>query len=215
MKTKNLLLVAVLCLFSSAAFAQKTNWGGLYFQYNPTWMSSNYSNVETAYFHGFTFGYNQSIGVAGERVPLFLEVGGNLQYGLHTEKSYGVRSTDHLLTLNVPVNFGYSIRLGSSGLALNPYVGLKMRLHLLGVETYDVTGANNTNLFSKDDMGDTRWNRFQIGGQVGLKFLIKNSIFIETSYYLDFSPIQNFEVLGGKDYSAHTGSLNIGVGFIF
>lgn len=214
MKVKNLLAVAALCLVSASASAQAPSWGGLYFQYNPTWLTCNYDNVDTEFFHGFTFGYNQSIGVAGDKVPLFLEVGGNFQYGLHTAKEGNVRSTAHLLTFNVPVNFGYSIRLGDR-LALNPYVGLKMRLHLLGVETYDVKGAENCNLFSSDDMGDARWNRFQIGGQIGVKLIINKAFFVETGYYMDFSPISNFEVKNGKDYRARTGSVNFGFGLVW
>ena len=219
MKIKNLLAAAALCLFSGTASAQVNSYGGLYLQYNPTWLVSNYDNVETTYVNGFTLGYFRSIGIGGDNVPLFLEVGGNLNYGFHTESQtiigVKVRSTDHLLSLNVPVNFGYSIRLGDN-LALNPYVGIRMRLNLLGVEKTTMGDQSNTiNLYSRDDMDDARWNRFQIGGQIGAKMIISESFFVEAAYNIDFMPIQNFAVPGGKDYKARTHGATLGFGFVF
>ena len=214
MKVKNLLAAAALCLFAGNASAQVNSYGSLYFQYNPTWFVANYDNVETEYINGFTLGYFRSIGIGGDNVPLFLEVGGNVQYGLHTEKVGGVRVNDHLMSLNIPINFGYSIRLGDN-LALNPYMGIKFRLNLLGVETYDIKGVENTNLYSKDDMGDARYNRFQIGGQIGAKMIISEAFFVEAGYHIDFMPLQNFDVVGGKSFKARTHGVNLGFGLVF
>ena len=214
MKVKNLLAAVALCLVSGTASAQVNNYGGLYLQYNPTWQIANYDNVETEYINGFTLGYFRSIGLGGDNVPLFLEVGGNLKYGLHTEKAAGVRINDHLLSLNIPVNFGYSIGLGDN-LALNPYVGINLRLNLLGVETYDIKGVDNINLYSKDDMGDARYNRFQLGGQIGFKMIISEAFFVEAAYHIDFTPIQNFAVVGGKDFKSRTHGVNLGFGYMF
>ncbi len=230
MKAKHLLAVAALCLFSSHASAQSTDWNGIYFQYNPSWFTFNVSDTDNEYFHGFTLGYVKSIPVAGKNLPLFLEVGGNLQYGLYSEsrtvnkKQSGVtvkaEASDkiHMLSLNVPVNFGYSIKL-SDGLALNPYIGLKLRLNLMGLETIKgtvqvgnakQTESETVNLYSssEENMGDSEltWNRFQIGWQFGTKLIVSNSLFVEAGFGTDFSRIAKH---------TRTMSVNLGFGYMF
>mgnify|MGYP002868684824 CR=1 FL=1 len=227
MKVKNLLAVAALCLFSGSAAAQVTNYNGIYFQYNPSWLSYNVSGVKSDYLNGLTLGYTHSFGIAGDS-PLFLEVGGNLQYAFksktesasHTvagvKASADVTERFNMLSLNVPINFGYSIRLGD-GLALNPYVGLRMRLNLLATETAKatVTIGNQTeteketaNMFSKDDMGgsDNTWNRFQIAWRAGAKMIISEAFFVEAGYEMDFNRI--------ADHTRFS-SVNLGIGYVF
>ena len=212
MKVKNLLGVAALCLFCGSASAQVTDYNGIYFQYNPSWLSYNVSGVSSDYIHGFTLGYTKSFGIAGDNVPLFLEVGGNLQYGFHRDSetiaSVKVSETLNLFSLNIPVNFGYSIRLGDN-LALNPYVGIKMRLNLVGTVVDKVGDQSTTfNLYSKDDMGgsDNTWNRFQIGWQAGAKMVITEAFFVEAGYYMDFNRIAS---------NTRFSSVNLGFGYCF
>ena len=216
MKVKNLLAAAALCLVSGTASAQVNSYGSLYLQYNPTFMSNlDTYGYDNNYVHGFTLGYFRSIGIGGDNVPLFLEVGGNFNYGLKTEKLNSVRYTLHTLALNIPVNFGYSIRLGDN-LALNPYVGLRMRFNLLGVETCNVNGIDNTNFFSKDDLyADYTWNRFQIGGSVGVKMIISEAFFVEAGYTIDFNRLAKTITKYNADVNVNTSSVNLGIGFVF
>lgn len=238
MKIKHLLAVAALCLFSSHASAQSTDWNGIYFQYNPSWISNLNRFLEfdkgSNYVHGFTLGYVKSIPIAGNNIPLFLEVGGNFQYGFNrnsesetvtignVKETGKLSETIHMLSLNVPVNFGYSIGLGN-GLALNPYVGLRVRLNLVGVDVLKATeevGDNKQtesetiNLYSSSDenMGSSEytWNRFQIGMQFGAKLLISEKMFVEAGYGFDFNRIGK---LGNHNF--RTMSVNLGFGYMF
>lgn len=123
-----------------------------------------------------------------------------------------------MLSLNIPVNFGYSIRLGDN-LALNPYIGIKLRLNLMGLMTNKVTvqvgneketESETINLYSSSDenMGDSEltWNRFQIAGQFGAKMIISEAFFVEAGYGVDFSRIAR---------NTRTMSVNLGFGYIF
>lgn len=230
MKVKNLLAAAALCLFSGTASAQVNSYGSLYFQYNPSWLIYNIENVKSDYVNGFTLGYFRSIGIGGDNVPLFLEVGGNLQYGVHTTSEDIIKDwskakeTLRILSVNIPVNFGYSIRLGDN-LALNPYVGIKMRLNILAADKVSiiensnlnekplsyknvVTTSSSWNLYSSDDMGgsDNTWNRFQIGWQAGAKMVITEAFFVEAGYYMDFNRIAS---------NTRFSSVNLGFGYCF
>ncbi|MBR1683301.1 MAG: outer membrane beta-barrel protein [Bacteroidaceae bacterium] len=228
MKAKNLLAVAALCLFSGNAAAQETNYSSVYFQYNPSWLSYNVSGAKSDYLNGFTLGYTKSFGIAGDNSPLFLEVGANLQYAFKsksesesriiegTKVSVDVTDRLNMLSLNVPVNFGYSIRLGD-GLALNPYVGVRLRLNLLATETEKATvkvgNSSDTeketlNLFSKDDMGgsDNTWSRFQIAWRAGAKMVISEAFYVEAGYEMDFNRIAE---------RTRFSSVNLGIGYVF
>lgn len=231
MKVKNLLAVAALCLFSGTASAQVTDYNSVYFQYNPSWIT-NYSlfstfNNANNYVHGFTLGYAKSFGIAGDKVPLFLEVGGHLKYGLQTRSGDILgggtyRETLNMLALNIPVNFGYSIRLGDN-LALNPYVGARMRLNLVGLRTNKTTVGGNEvtktyNLYSSsdDNMRDSEWtwNRFQIGVSAGVKMIISETFYVEAGYTYDFNRIGKMTT-GLLEYNLNTSSVNLGFGYCF
>ena len=247
MKVKNLLAAAALCLFAGNASAQVNSYGSIYFQYNPAWVSNlnnyNYGFIndptkDNNYVNCFTLGYFQSIGIGGDKVPLFLEVGGNLQYGFHTytisaeDNIGGVFMKDeykfksHMLALNIPINFGYSIRLGDN-LALNPYVGIRMRLNLLGVNKrkstevlgeVELTQDKTVNMFSdsEDNMrnSDYTWNRFQIGWQAGVKMIISEAFFVEAGYTMDFNRLGKVRAYG-SDFNLNTSSVNLGFGLVF
>ncbi len=242
MKVKNLLAAAALCLFCGTASAQVNDYSGLYLQYNPSWASNlkYYTNAskDNNYVNGFTLGYFRSIGLGGDNVPLFLEVGGNLNYGFHTysvsasDNIAGVlvkaeaRSTFHMLSLNIPVNFGYSIRLGDN-LALNPYVGIRMRVNLLGLNktkesqtigSKESDDSETVNMYSSSDdnvgNSDYTWNRFQIGWQAGLKLIISEAFFVEAGYTMDFNRLGKVRLFGG-DVNINTSSVNLGFGLVF
>lgn len=245
MKVKNLLAAATLCLFCGTASAQVNDYSGLYLQYNPSWASNlnQYNRIkdptkDNNYVNGFTLGYFRSIGLGGDNVPLFLEVGGNLQYGFHTytisadgdfsglrlKDEYNFKS--HMLALNIPINFGYSIRLGDN-LALNPYVGIRMRLNLLGLNKWkntvaigndEDTESKSINMYSSSDdnvgNSDYTWNRFQIGWQAGLKLIISEAFFVEAGYTMDFNRLGKVRLFGG-DVNINTSSVNLGFGLVF
>lgn len=220
MKIKNLLAVAALCLFSSHASAQCRDYNAIYFQYNPTIVVNfdQYSIYDNNLANFFTMGYVRSIPISS-KIPFFLEVGGNLSYGFKSETKNSVTLTSHMLSVNVPVNFGYSFGLGSERLALNPYVGLRMRVNALAQGHFSGGGQSETyNYFSKDDMGssDYTWNVFQLGIQAGVKFIINKHFIVEAGYTYDVIPFGKVPTRQGKvivDEYLYPMSINFGFGF--
>lgn len=218
MKIKNLLAVAALCLFSSHASAQCRDYNGIYFQYNPTIVGNldqqpyKYDNILA---NAFTMGYVRSIPISS-KIPFFLEVGGNLSYGFKSEANKTL--TIHNMAFNIPVNFGYSFGLGSERLALNPYVGLRMRLNFLAMGTYS-NDRDNINLLSSDDWAkynwssDYTWNVFQLGIQAGVKFIINKHFIVEASYTYDVIPLGKCYISKGADDYLYPMSINFGIGF--
>jgi opacity protein-like surface antigen len=224
MKIKNLLAVAALCLFSSTASAQCRDYNGIYFQYNPTFLiNSDYAPYyyETGVANGLTMGYVRSIPISS-KIPFFLEVGGNLEYGFITEKPWNnykdIRFTTHKMSFNIPVNFGYSFGLGSERLALNPYVGVRMRFNFLGQGVMSNNSDSETiNFFSSDDLNsDYTWNVFQVGLQAGVKFIINKHFMLEAGYSYDFIPLAkcvNTKTKTREEDYLYTMALNFGIGF--
>lgn len=223
MKIKNLLAVAALCLFSSHASAQCRDYNGIYFQYHPT-IVVNFDQSPYGFdndlANAFSMGYVRSIPISS-KIPFFLEVGGNLSYGFKSETKKNVTVTAHMMSFNIPVNFGYSFGLGSERLALNPYVGLRMRINALAQAVYS-DNRDNVNFFLKEDLArfdlgsDYTWNIFQLGLQAGVKFIINKHFIVEAGYTYDLIPLAKCYTRAGtgivEDY-LYPMSINFGFGF--
>lgn len=215
MKIKKLLAVAALCLFSSHASAQCRDYNGIYFQYNPTIVGNFdkfYNLSESNFANGFTIGYVRSIPISS-KIPFFLEVGGNVAWTFKYDSKQSVSLTSHLLSFDIPVNFGYSFGLGSERLALNPYVGLRSRINAVAVGVLSSGNQSETyNYFDKNDVGgsDYTWNIFQLGIQAGVKFIINKHFIVEAGYTYDVIPFGKANARGDYMYPM---SINFGFGF--
>ncbi len=183
MKFKTLLLAAALMVCASAS-AQFTNasskksssstevtsgWNNLYVQYN----SHKFNDNDNALFHkgsmdGFTIGYNRGIGLSSS-MPLYLEVGGGLQYSTGSNDDVDV----HLLSVVAPVSVLYHFSFPNSTIGIEPLAGLNFRYNGWGEikddeDTYDP--------FSDDDTDDNPANRFQVGLHLGVNAVFKKFV---------------------------------------
>ncbi len=183
MKFKTLLLAAAMMVCASAS-AQFTNasskksssstevtsgWNNLYVQYN----SHKFNDNDNALFHkgsmdGFTIGYNRGIGLSSS-MPLYLEVGGGLQYSTGSNDDVDV----HLLSVVAPVSVLYHFSFPNSTIGIEPLAGLNFRYNGWGEikddkDTYDP--------FSDDDTGDNPANRFQVGLHLGVNAVFKKFV---------------------------------------
>lgn len=70
------------------------------------------------------------------------------------------------MAVNVPVSVAYRIAVGNR-VSIEPYVGVNFRFNVVGKAK---TGNYKQNYFKKEDVGgsDNTWNRFQMGGQIGV-----------------------------------------------
>lgn len=173
MKFKTLLLAAALMVCASAS-AQFTNasskksssstevtsgWNNLYVQYN----SHKFNDNDNELFHkgsmdGFTIGYNRGIGLSSS-MPLYLEVGGGLQYSTGSNDDVDV----HLLSVVAPVSVLYQFSFPNSTIGIEPLAGLTFRYNGWGEIKDD---DDKFDPFSKDDYDDPA-NRFQVGLHLG------------------------------------------------
>lgn len=221
---KKLMLTAALVLLScGSAFAQFSNssaskmksssssrevntagYNKAYFQYNPSVMRIDYKGVDNQSFNGLALGFAHGFSLMSTQ-PLYLEVGGNLQFSFykHTEDADGYYDDEfytkwRMLSLNVPLHVTYLWQVADK-VGLAPYTGFRLRLNLWGSEKGGYSGsdeeydyyynqkAESVNIFDKDKMGkDGVAKRFQIAWEIGLNIHINNRFYIGGGYAIDF-----------------------------
>ncbi len=154
---------------SSSSTEVTSGWNNLYVQYN----SHKFNDNDNALFHkgsmdGFTIGYNRGIGLSSS-MPLYLEVGGGLQYSTGSNDDVDV----HLLSVVAPVSVLYHFSFPNSTIGIEPLAGLNFRYNGWGEikddeDTYDP--------FSDDDTDDNPANRFQVGLHLGVNAVFKKFV---------------------------------------
>ena len=219
MKFKTLLLAAAMMVCASAS-AQFTNasskksssstevtsgWNNLYVQYN----SHKFNDNDNALFHkgsmdGFTIGYNRGIGLSSS-MPLYLEVGGGLQYSTGSNDDVDV----HLLSVVAPVSVLYHFSFPNSTIGIEPLAGLNFRYNGWGEIKDDEDKADP---FSKDDYDDPA-NRFQVGLHLGVNAVFKKFV-LGLKYNIGLS---NFWKVKGDGESTNVkfNTFTISAGFRF
>ena len=206
MVKKGLLILAFLASITLSASAQPASndddsnegWNTFYCDYNlmPVSYDKHYGDDYPDVFHGFSFGYSRAISLSPS-IPIFLEP------GIATQFSFGTKTFDYdegkethmLLSMKVPINVLYKFSVANNKIDLIPYSGLTVRGNIWGQGKWDPDDDDyfyddddeTWNLFDKDDMGDDRWKRVQIGWQVGFKARFVNRILVGTSYGSDFN----------------------------
>lgn len=187
-KFKCLLLLAFIGLTTSA-FGQSIwntvntdGYNRIYVGY--TGVNAKYSEdgfSDSQNFPGFSVGYLRGIGLT-QKVPLYLEVGGALQYNKYSENGGSIK----MFGLNIPVSLAYRINV-SDDFAISPNFGLNFRLNLTG-KAEEEGGGESVNLFDDDEMGGEAWNRFQVGWHIGVGFDYK-FLHLGVDWGTDFSEI--------------------------
>lgn len=227
---KKIMIAAALVLLScGTAFAQFTNtssssvskartgsttantdtWSSVYFQWNPSQLVPDKGDNQS--FTALTLGYNQSISLMRTQ-PLFLEVGGALQYSFYSFDGLNPDDDDaddylkfkwNMVSLKVPVSLTYNWYV-SEKVAIAPYLGLTLRFNVYGSQRYKFTDDDfkeyvedrygedgvdeleeSKSIFDKKDVDDTA-NRFQLGWQIGVNFKFNNKWYLGAAYGSDF-----------------------------
>lgn len=138
--------------------------------------------------NGFSLGYLHGFGVLENR-PLFVETGVKFTMGFDSDDydDYDVTVKQTLASLSVPVNLAYKFGV-TDKFAIKPYVGLNLKLHMIGKTTVsDDEDKISMNWFDKDDM-DVVFKRFQLGWHIGAAFHY-NSVSLGVDYGTDFTQI--------------------------
>ncbi len=217
MKNLKVILAAALLTVSAPAFAQFANSGNSSSadteDYNRVGITYENLNISPKGGDGFGlngFGINYIHGFSvSSTLPIFVETGLKYSANFHSESEemsgddLDVKTT--FMSLSVPVNVAYKFAVGD-GMSIQPYLGLNLKLHLMGKQKYSYDGeSESVNVFDKDDMDGDAWKRFQLGWHIGAGFNY-NQFYVGLSYGTDFIKIAE---------KVNTGTFSLGVGYNF
>tara|TARA_B110000003_G_scaffold198959_1_gene197634 strand:- start:86 stop:448 length:363 start_codon:yes stop_codon:yes gene_type:complete len=107
--------------------------------------------------------------------------------------------------LEVPIDFAFNLGDGGFALSAGPYLAF-----LMGANTkYD----GDTEDINKDN---DVINGMDFGLNLGMSFLINESLLIDARYGMGLSDITSAEDIDGDDYSTDVnGALQISIGYVF
>lgn len=144
----------------------------------------------------FEIGYLRGIGLT-QKVPLYLEVGGALQYRHSKADIEGLDFKVNMFSLNIPVSLAYRININDD-FAIAPNFGFDFRINMTGKlkAEYDGKELIDMNLFKDEtiedeDLGSYKteaWKRFQAGWHIGVGFDYK-ALHFGVNYGTDFNEI--------------------------
>lgn len=176
------------------------SYNNTHFGFDESEDSFSLNGIGIDYIHGFSL---------SSTTPLFLETGGKLNFGFHSDSEdddeWEYKTTTTMITLGVPLNLVYKFRI-SDDFSIQPYAGLNFKLHFLGKEKYTVTyegeeESESYNLFDKDDW-DPTFNRFQMGWHIGSGFQYK-MVYFGLSWGTDFIKAQKY--VNSSDFTVSLG----------
>ena len=177
------------------------------------------------YIHGFSL---------SKKLPMFLEVGGSVNYNGHCEsqwiederlnEKYLLSGQFANLNIRIPVNFAWKFKLNQKH-SLTPYTGINFKFNCLSQfrEGLEVDGREawkdwiNVLKKGEDVQEEDVWNVFQMGWQIGLNWGIKRfNGGIEWGY--DFIPAYNqtIRIYEFKEtFKVNTSTFKLAVGYTF
>lgn len=188
-------------------------------------------------FNGFRISGVEGIHLT-DAVPLFLEVGMNIDFGTRKveaqemgsyegiKASVNMHDTDYFLATSIPINITYKF-IFKSGFYLQPYGGMSIHFNAYGYTkrnttyTLEILGESKSidedesfNWYNERDMVEQggKKRRFQVGGQVGLNIGYK-MINVGVGYQWN-SPLLSMTE-DEKKTKCTTQFLNVGVGVNF
>lgn len=169
--------------------------GTFFVEYNPTTMHYSYKSMsDNTSYQGISVGANYFTPFAG---ALGADFGLKLQYFFRNETENNYDYKDNMLSATIPVDLAYDWHV-SDGFAIYPYAGLYARFNISASRKVEHGGSSTKhNPFSKDDMGDYTWDRFQFGWQAGVNFRISDMITIGGGYWMDLNEIDDHTKLYG------------------
>jgi len=184
----------------SSNTASTENWNRVFVSYNPMSLKTSIEDGADLDLNGFSVGYSHGFSLS-RNLPLFIELAPQVTYAFAKEDTIDILEegsyyeeiaaeiSRSYLALNVPVSVAYKFSLRNENISLVPYLGLNFRGNILAKEKFTSDGESDgakMNCFDENDMGeDYTWNRFQLGGQVGVGMNYKH-LYVGVGYTFDF-----------------------------
>ena len=180
-------------------------WESILFSYNMGTLTEYNEDYDL---DGFTFAIQKAFPVSSS-TPLFLESGIQFNYSTLSESlenydGYGYSDEElklHTFSMAVPFNLAFKLSLDEQSHFV-PYLGLNFRGNILA--KMEVLGQSY-DAFDKDDVGDAKWKRFNVGWQIGARLML-NHFVLGVRYSEDLNEI-------AKESEISNFSLNLGFCF--
>ncbi|MBP3211472.1 MAG: outer membrane beta-barrel protein [Prevotella sp.] len=185
-----------------------SNWNTLAFEYLPTsFKPDGLGYDKSATMHGFAFTWMSAVNLTPS-IPLYIEPGIGLEF-LHSTKELNkkVDLIYNMFSVKIPLNLIYDFQIPNTRVHIAPYFGFRFRINTIGEFNFDGlnTSKDKYNAFSKDDMGDDAFKRFQFGWQLGCKFRF-SKFYLQAGWGTDFNQLS-------KKNTLSEGQFAIGVAF--
>lgn len=160
-------------------------------------------------FNGFGLYYAHGFGLTSN-YPLYLEVGGNINFLFRSLYDGDVQDSN--INLTIPLNLTYHFNITNTWV-FAPYLGINAKVNLLGQSKLSYEDDTyTTNWYNKKDMGNCVYNRFQMGWQIGAGFYHSN-YYIGFDYGKDLIPASKDK--DDDDWSVQTSNLTLTLGYRF
>lgn len=239
MKRLNGILVACVLMVTGTASADDYNRVSIscdvdHYGYNKEFYGNNKDENPSFTACGFGLSYVHGFSLS-KKLPMFLEVGGNISYCDNTElqivevpynDEYVLKTQFGNLNVRIPVNFAWKFQLNQKH-SLTPYTGINFKFNCLtqfreGIATDGRTAWTDwISVLKKNESKDVHeedvWNIFQMGWQIGLNWGIKRvNLGLEWGY--DFLPAYYKTIRIGsfkETFKVNTCSFKFSVGYTF
>lgn len=180
------------------------NYGLLTF--SPVFSIPYIHNVSGDTFYGIGIGYLWGINITGHKLPLFVELGPDVNYMVRkddAEYEYYDDSWYHLLSVNTPLNVAYKLKVGDN-ITLAPFVGLTARINILAMSVDD---EETYNAF---DDGNAK--RFQLGFNAGVGAYF-NRFYVGYRYNHDITALEKSDYSSTLDVTLDHHYITLGIKF--
>ena len=143
--------------------------------------------------------------------PVYFEYGvAALWTFLNDSDSDNYTLSTNFVGMKIPVSLLYKYDIPQTNIALAPYVGLDLTGYLYGKTTAKY-GDTKTSIsyFSKDDMGDEKYNRINVGWHIGARAYV-NDVFVGVAYE---APLTNLYKEGNSKINFNYINITLGIAF--
>ena len=179
--------------------------------YSPTKLNTISGNSSTSEdFHSVSLTWTNANALHPTQ-PVYFEYGLGAQWSfMNDSSSENITVSTNFVGVKIPVSLMYKYDVPQTNIALAPYVGLDLNGYLLG-NTSAKYGDDKVSLsyFSKDDMGDEKFSRVNLGWHIGARVFV-NDLFVGIAYE---APLTNLYKEGNNKINFNYINISLGLAF--
>ena len=211
-----------------AAELEELVYGRFSASYENTFLSANNSTGENNFFidkgvnlNGFGLEWVAAVPLSST-YAMHVEFGTKFSMGWGADSKTSSRYLEtynaRLISASIPLRYIMHFAI-SDKMLIAPYAGVDFKFNLLARGRTDFyeddvhINRESLNYFCRHDMNDNRFNRFQLGWHVGLKYNYKK-FHVSVAYGTDFMKLYKYK---GSDYKENisSGTLSVGIGYFY